>query len=1025
MRQSSLLCLALLCCTISAVGESLPVAEPEWGELPMRHFTAREYGAHAQSFDLVQNVDGHVYVANGLGILSYDGTRWQLFPTENRTGCLSLAASEDGVIHVGAQGEIGYLAADEVGQLQFVSLNDRLPEAHREFGDVWYTEANSDGVYFISREALMHYADGAMHIIEPRDHFPRAFMVDEALIVQDGNHGLFRLAAGKLEFVEGSDKVAAETINVVLAEGDGLLLCGRESLCNVLHNSKLTPWPTAIDQRLGSEGLYRGVRLRDGRVVLLTLTGGFYLLDESGTLIQQFNPDYGFPTTTVYHAFEDHLGGLWLTTDRGIVRAGLSSAISHFDRNRGLEGMVLGVHRHRGRLYVSTGTGAFQLVEGHLHQLPEITGPTWEMISFDQQLLIASELGVFRVDNDEPELIRPALERAVNSLLRSGQQPERVFVGSVGGLASLRFRDGRWVDEGAIPGISEQSRMLLEDDEGRLWIGTQYQSVLRVTFPPDWDGADSGQPEVERFGQDHGLPSAFNINLYRIDDEILFSSVATGVFRFEQETRRFVPDQRFARAMGIDEFTINPMAQDSSGHIWVDLGELKGFLQPSGNGGFSWHTTSLAPVHEETVYVIYPDVEGIVWMGGADGLIRFDSRVEREYQQVFPARIRRVEVAGERLIFGGVALPEPPILEWQSNALRFEFSAPAFDYLEANRYQIRLDGLDDDWSAWSNEVYRDYTNLREGDYRFRVRARNAYAAISEEAEFRFSVLPPPYRSWWAYLLYTLALITLLWLFQRWRTRRLQAHNLALEATVNQRTVELASKHQELEKAYESLAEISVTDQLTGLKNRHFLTMHLDADAERAQRQYADWRRAGGPRPSQADLVFFLVDLDWFKTINDRYGHTVGDRVLVRIGEVLTREFREADFVVRWGGEEFLAVARFVDRDQAPAMAERVRGAIAAERFEVDETTTLELTCSIGFACYPFLPEQPERLNWMQVVDIADCCMYVAKRERRNHWVGVFAGPEFVDTEQLLTPETDGQRLLDIPGLKVVRSDHRY
>ena len=116
--------------------------------------------------------------------------------------------------------------------------------------------------------------------------------------------------------------------------------------------------------------------------------------------------------------------------------------------------------------------------------------------------------------------------------------------------------------------------------------------------------------------------------------------------------------------------------------------------------------------------------------------------------------------------------------------------------------------------------------------------------------------------------------------------------------------------------------------------------------------------------------------------------------------VLRAAFRAADHIVRWGGEEFLVVARFVDRRDAPALAEKIRTALAAHDFRLGDGTTLKRTCSIGFAAYPFAPHQPRAIPWETVVDVADLGLYAAKRGGRNAWVGLEAG-DAMDPEKAL------------------------
>jgi diguanylate cyclase (GGDEF)-like protein len=210
-------------------------------------------------------------------------------------------------------------------------------------------------------------------------------------------------------------------------------------------------------------------------------------------------------------------------------------------------------------------------------------------------------------------------------------------------------------------------------------------------------------------------------------------------------------------------------------------------------------------------------------------------------------------------------------------------------------------------------------------------------------------------------------------------------------TLSATQAQLLEKNLELEQAYKALEEVSLTDQLTGLRNRRYFLQHVDTDIAMSLRRYDEPRRADDTEAAtDKDLVFFMVDLDHFKEVNDVHGHAAGDSVLVQMQERLREVFRESDYLIRWGGEEFLVLARATQRDEAKAVAERMRAAVADRPFELPDGALLAKTCSIGFACFPFVPAQPRLLSWSQVVELADQGLYIAKRSGRNAWAALYS-----------------------------------
>ncbi|MFC6518933.1 diguanylate cyclase [Undibacterium arcticum] len=206
------------------------------------------------------------------------------------------------------------------------------------------------------------------------------------------------------------------------------------------------------------------------------------------------------------------------------------------------------------------------------------------------------------------------------------------------------------------------------------------------------------------------------------------------------------------------------------------------------------------------------------------------------------------------------------------------------------------------------------------------------------------------------------------------------------ATYRQLTATLKTLHETRAR----VEEMSLTDSLTGLRNRRFLLQHVETDVAMNLRRYDEWQKhPEQPLPEDADLIFILIDLDDFKSVNDTYGHAAGDQVLEQMRERLETVFRESDYLIRWGGEEFLVVARAANRADAEAVSERVRAVVADRVFELADGLRLAKTCSIGFACLPFLPAHPRLLTWAEVVELADKALYLAKDGGRNAWAGFF------------------------------------
>jgi diguanylate cyclase (GGDEF)-like protein len=191
-------------------------------------------------------------------------------------------------------------------------------------------------------------------------------------------------------------------------------------------------------------------------------------------------------------------------------------------------------------------------------------------------------------------------------------------------------------------------------------------------------------------------------------------------------------------------------------------------------------------------------------------------------------------------------------------------------------------------------------------------------------------------------------------------------------------------NRELQRSNLVLEEASLTDPLTGLRNRRYFSATIEADVAQALRSHAD-----AHDPHTRDLVFYLIDADNFKDVNDRYGHDVGDRVLIEMARRISSSIRHSDVLVRWGGEEFLIVSRYTDRREAELLAQRVLSAVADAPFTLhDPTQKIHRTCSLGWAPFPWFAENPRAVTYKEVLSLADRGLQQAKQTGRNRAVGM-------------------------------------
>jgi len=465
---------------------------------------------------------------------------------------------------------------------------------------------------------------------------------------------------------------------------------------------------------------------------------------------------------------------------------------------------------------------------------------------------------------------------------------------------------------------------------------------------------------------------------------------------------------------GLEGQEITSMAALSESEGWVAYNDVARVtrVRIEENGrvrceNHSWDWLIVGRDSKEQVWFNGPDGLALITRGGklqrlnhADGLVWDDVspwtgvREEKDGSYLIatsrglarykPTGAERVGVQANAELtsieLGGIErrVRDVPKVDSTDGSLTVQFSPMVLGNPEGVTCQYQLRGLEDHVSQTRlREV--QFGGLPAGNYEFWVQCQNP--GIGEKAapaSFRFEVLPHFWQTWWAKTAGGLLLLSCFWGFVSLRTRALNRRQVELEQAVAQRSAELMQKNKEL-------SDISLTDPLTGTRNRRYFYETISTDIAQAQRSHL--KNMGEQCPRQ-ELIFVLVDIDRFKRVNDELGHAAGDRLLQEVAKRIGSVMRRSDDLVRWGGEEFLLVCRTTDRANAPVLCNRVLDAVREVPFDVGNGVGVHKTCSIGWAPYPWLQEDGGMLSIDNVIELADKALYLAKREGRNRAYGL-------------------------------------
>ena len=566
-----------------------------------------------------------------------------------------------------------------------------------------------------------------------------------------------------------------------------------------------------------------------------------------------------------------------------------------------------------------------------------IDADTSDLVQFGGALWLSGTDGLWRVEDGKAVNVMAQTpgERRVTRLLADG---DTLWIGTWLGLKRLRLRDGAAPEIGIVADPLLDQRYintLYRDAVGRIWVGTYGGGLLFN----DNAGIAAGKP-WSHIGEQDGLPGNKVTGILSDQQGNLWAGCEAGLARIDGTT--------------LTVSAILPVAGASAAPYETAVRSADGDLLFGGSRGI----TVVQPQYWRLVHAMAPLVFTAIRDGDGKPLQQEHNPHANGSVVTVPASVKTVSL---------------------------QFAALDFTNAEHLRYRYRMAGKDAQWRPLESGVRTVILNdLAPGRHALEVSYSLDGKQWSPPLRQAIAVAPSWYEMRLVQVLFAVLALGLLYGMQRWWLRRVARRQTQLERQVSERTAELETANRLLQQQAQAIREASLTDPLTGLHNRRYFAQHIDSEAQLTVRRY----KTGADQPiEQADLLFFLVDIDQFKRINDRQGHAAGDAVLVEMRQRLQNVFRGSDFLIRWGGEEFLAVARGASRARAGELAERLRTTVNGEPFRFNGNDPIHVTCSIGFAPYPFLCGHPEALSWKETLALADAALYAAKNAGRNAWIG--------------------------------------
>ena len=751
-----------------------------------------------ENWDVVQHPNGLLYVANQSGVLEFDGHNWRIIELPGKNSVFSLGIDDAGVVYVGARGDFGRLVPNPVGVMGYESMLDQVPYEDRDFRNIWGIEVISDGVVFQANNFLFRWDGTQMLSISSDDRLHTSFSMFDRFFVKKDGVGLLELTGNSLELIPEGALFADKRVFMMEPMHDGSIMIGAQEgvdgqlLLYKFSESgmrKLVTDPHFADSERGYT-YYAGAKLRDNYYAIASLYDGSFIVDANGQLVETFGVDRKIPGD-VTSLFKDNHGGLWITHyTNGLTHVGAPFSLSEYDLPGSL---VNDVVRFEEKLIVATDEGLFALKDRRTIDASEsfsqfepievesTTKMRFSLEVFDDQLLIATEMGVYSIVGETATLVAFDYQDKPKFFFTSLKSPNRIYVGMETGLGVMTYEGGRWIAE-KLDDKGQPVTSMAEASDGSLWFCRDAinSEIWHLEFGERWAVVN------ENFVTDHVELGASELDVDLLGGKIGVMAIPNGILEVKRDSEgRYELFEDSVFPLSSSDTLLYAFAGDKNSYWTVHPSKL--ILNTVADDGHIIRSDPQILQFSELNKIdhVYMEDAKQVWLGDKDRLLKFRPHYAQLDETNFTSGllIRSMSLAWSDSVFygGKSAVGDNDIqLVYNDNDLRFEFSLPDYYRLGAIEYKYKIDGLERQWSNWTTDNHAVYRNIDPGKHTFMVQARAGDEYFESEAHLPFSILPPWYATWWMKLVYSLLSIAGIVLVIRYSNARKQLSVLEQE-----------------------------------------------------------------------------------------------------------------------------------------------------------------------------------------------------------------------------------------------------
>ena len=816
----------------------------------IKNYKSIEYSGSGQNWAIAQDNRGIMYFGNNDdGVLEFDGINWISHPVNNKSDIRSLAIDSNNIVFVGASGEFGYLSPNYTGAMRYHILSDQLDSSKQFKSQVLKTYAIGNKVYFCTSKNIYIYKDFKFtkNITLPQYSY-LTFVINDNIYTGNYAQGLLEYNGDSLKLVVNGESFKLKSITGIIKENDNFIISTFNNGI-FIYNQKTGEIKNfikndTINNIVKSSAIYHFIKLYDGNYAVATLFNeqGLLIFNPDGELLYKINTKFGILDNQITFLFQKKSGPIWLSLNaKGISRVDYNKPIWKFDKQNGINGGINNINYFNNNLYIGTDFGEFISTPDQnniksFKKINKINNQVWTscIVNDDDKklLLIGTIQGIFSIDEEnnvksiEKNLIglkNPEEKFECYKLYSSKKNPGIVIVGYPSGIAIFKYENKQWYEVKRINSLGILIKEIIETNNGNLWLSSDHDGIFKVENYLNTE-------KISHYYTNKGIPSLKQLN-FSVFNNKLYLATQKGIYSYNKQKDIFQPDSSLGEqyykktiTIGGFQFVNNEyyfsVKDEKNKKYWIESETF------SNNKIIQINKAIYNQIPNnlfEIGFFISPDKNKYFYVN--DNLYTINQDIEYNLNETFNTLIRQTSLNEDSVVFYGtnyiqaiiggdtINIPvseqknsESIEIPYKDNNLIFQYSANYFNQDAPLQYSVFLEGNDAKWSKWSTETRTTKNNLYEGDYTFYVKARNIYGEESKPAKFSFTILPPWYRTIWAYILYVIAFILIIYIIVKLNSRRLVKEKEQLEAIVLERTAEIRKANEEITAQRDEIAE---------------------------------------------------------------------------------------------------------------------------------------------------------------------------------------------------------------------------